>query len=151
MMHVKPKNSCRGLFKICVLASSMRIHIFINELHCEWQEHSQTDSAVCSVDTEKHHFHGPVVIFSCFKKSAYCAAPAFSTIFCLVSEVLWMKSHNAKEHCWRIRIVWKWFIISSEVCTYSIGGEYVCGSVRNIWMYYVNLLFFMWKLQLYYT
>jgi hypothetical protein len=79
----------REIREIRVLASPMRIHIFIKSFTVNDQEQSQTNSAVHSVDTKNmHHLHRAVAILSYSQKIVYYTTSTFSAIFSLVSEVV---------------------------------------------------------------
>jgi hypothetical protein len=91
MASVKPRSSCRSLFK--------RLEIFT--LPCEYifilmnfivnnQEYFQTSSALHHVNTRnRHDHHRPASNLSCLQKSAYSTlASKFSTIYSKVSKAL---------------------------------------------------------------
>jgi hypothetical protein len=75
MVDVKPRNSCRSLFKRleiltlpCEYIFSLLLFIVIN------QDHLQTNSAVHSVNTRnKNQLLRPIANLSCFPRTAYYA------------------------------------------------------------------------------
>jgi hypothetical protein len=72
---VKPRNSCRSLFKrLEILALPCEYIFSLMNFLINNQEHFQTNSAIHSVNTgNKNQLHRPIANFICFQKSAYYA------------------------------------------------------------------------------
>jgi hypothetical protein len=75
MAGVKPRNSCRSLFKRLEILTLPCEYIFSLLLFIvNYHDHFQTNSAVHSVNTRnKNQLHRPIASLSRFQKSAYYA------------------------------------------------------------------------------
>jgi hypothetical protein len=75
MAGVKPRNSCRNLFKRSEILALPCEHIFsLMNFIVNNREHFQTNSAVHSTNTRnKNQLHRSIANLSCFQKSAYYA------------------------------------------------------------------------------
>jgi hypothetical protein len=75
MAGVKPRNSCRSMFKRLEILSLLCEYIFSLLLFIvNNQEHFQTNSTVHSVNTRnKNELHRPISNLSCVQESAYYA------------------------------------------------------------------------------
>jgi hypothetical protein len=75
MAGVKPRTSCRSLFKrIEILALPCEYILSLMNFIVNNQEHFQTNSAIHSVNTKNNYqLHRPIAKISCFQKSSYYA------------------------------------------------------------------------------
>ena len=98
MVVAKRRTSCRSIFKKSEILPVPCQYVFsFMTLIVNNQKNIQAYSSLHSTNTRtEHHLCRPVVRLSCFQKSAFVLASAFSTFYHIVLLVLEMKRHNLK-------------------------------------------------------
>jgi hypothetical protein len=84
MASVKPRNSCRSMFKRLEILTRLYEYIFsLMNFKVNNQEYFQTHSALHSINTRNVYDHIPAVNLSCFQKSTcYCGIKIFNSLPC---------------------------------------------------------------------
>jgi hypothetical protein len=149
MGGIKPRNSCRSLFKGLEIICLPCVYIFsLMNLSLNNQEHFQTNPAVHSVNTQnKHYLHRPIDSLSCFQKCMY-----YIGIKIFHSLPFSLKSLLNEEALFRVAL--KRYINTHSF--YSVDEFLMCESnlqksiSGQYWCIYVNLFktfeYHMWTL-----
>jgi hypothetical protein len=100
MAGVKPRNSCRSLFKRSESPTLPCEYIFsLLRFNVTNQEYFQTNSALHSINTRnKNQLHKPIAnpTYQVFKRVLIMVVHKFLTAYHLVSQVLYIKRNNLK-------------------------------------------------------
>jgi hypothetical protein len=145
MAGVKPRNSCKGLFKRSEILTLPCEYIFsLMKFTVNNQKHSQTNSAIHIVNTRHmNKLHRPTANLSCFWKSVHYAGIK-------VSNRLPSRLTNLINKKEQFIVALKRYLITH--CFYSVDKFLMLKTIHNVYteFSYPYTVYYKWVLQFIY-